>query len=63
MKNRIICLDFLEKAQCLSLYCYDKDGKHINNITDWRLAQFQNHYGDSTITKLDIFQYTYAVLI
>ncbi|MEH2248943.1 type ISP restriction/modification enzyme [Nostoc sp.] len=49
-------------AQCLSLYRYDKDGNRIDNITDWGLSQFQNHYNNSTITKLDIFHYTYAVL-
>ncbi|MEH2270540.1 MAG: type ISP restriction/modification enzyme [Nostoc sp.] len=49
-------------AQCLPLYRYDKDGNRTDNITDWGLAQFQNHYKDSTITKLDIFHYTYAVL-
>ncbi|MFQ4144601.1 type ISP restriction/modification enzyme [Chlorogloeopsis sp. ULAP02] len=62
MTNHITCLDFLEKTQCLPLYRYDKDGNRIDNITDWGLAQFQNHYKDSTITKLDIFHYTYAVL-
>lgn len=49
-------------SQCLSLYRYDKDGNRIDNITNWGLAQFQTHYNDSTITKLDIFNYTYAVL-
>ncbi|MDZ8080066.1 MAG: type ISP restriction/modification enzyme [Nostoc sp. DcaGUA01] len=49
-------------SQCIPLYRYDKDGKRIDNITDWGLAQFQTHYNDSTITKLDIFYYTYSVL-
>ncbi|MBN3927616.1 type ISP restriction/modification enzyme, partial [Nostoc sp. NMS4] len=49
-------------SQCLPLYRYDKEGNRIDNITDWGLAQFQTHYGDSTISKLDIFHYTYAVL-
>jgi predicted helicase len=62
MTNHITCLDFLEKTQCLPLYCYGKDGTRIDNITDWGLAQFQNHYKDSTITKLNIFHYTYAIL-
>ena len=48
--------------QCLPLYRYDKNGNRIENITDWGLTQFQTHYSDSTITKLDIFHYTYAVL-
>ncbi|HYW19244.1 MAG TPA: type ISP restriction/modification enzyme [Nodularia sp. (in: cyanobacteria)] len=49
-------------TQCLPLYRYDKEGKRIDNITDWGLKQIQNHYQDKTITKIDIFHYTYAVL-
>ena len=49
-------------TQCLPLYRYEKNGDRIDNITDWGLTQFQTHYSDSTITKLDIFHYTYAVL-
>ena len=49
-------------SQCLPLYRYDKDGSRIDNITDWGLTQFQAHYNDRTITKQDIFHYTYAVL-
>ena len=55
-------LDFLEKTQCLPLYRYDSKGNRIDNITDWGLGQFQNHYQNQSITKLDIFHYTYAVL-
>jgi predicted helicase len=53
---------FLEQTQCLPLYRYDKEGKRIDNITDWGLKQIQTHYQDPTITKIDIFHYTYAVL-
>ena len=49
-------------AKCLPLYRYDENGTRIDNITDWGLTQFQTHYNDSTITKLHIFHYTYAVL-
>jgi len=49
-------------TQCLPLYYYEKEGNRIDNITDWGLQQFQKHYNDKTITKLDIFHYTYAVL-
>jgi len=51
-----------EPAQCLPLYRYDKNGDRIDNITDWGLTQFQTHYSDRTITKENIFHYTYAVL-
>lgn len=48
-------------TQCLPLYRYE-DGNRIDNITDWGLTQFQTHYSDRTITKENIFHYTYAVL-
>jgi predicted helicase len=65
--NKIPDYHLVGDSQCLSLYRYDKEGNRIDNITDWGLAQFQNHYCrdvvyNSTITKLDIFHYTYAVL-
>ncbi|UKO99657.1 type ISP restriction/modification enzyme [Nostoc sp. UHCC 0870] len=64
--NTVVDLNAVSPAsggtQCLPLYRYDKEGNRIENITDWGLKQFQNHYQDSTITKLDIFHYTYAVL-
>jgi predicted helicase len=36
--------------------------KKTDNITDWGLEQFKIHYKNSTITKEDIFYYTYGVL-
>ncbi|MCB8762622.1 type ISP restriction/modification enzyme [Planktothrix agardhii] len=60
--DTIIGLDCLEKTQCLPIYSYDKEGNCIDNITDWGLTQFQTHYNDKTIKKIDIFHYTYAVL-
>ncbi|MDM8539987.1 N-6 DNA methylase [Desulfococcaceae bacterium HSG9] len=47
---------------CLPLYRYDPDGTRTDNITDWGLKQFTDHYPDKTVTKKDIFHYTYAVL-
>jgi len=44
------------------LYRYDKKGNRIENITNWGLNQFRTHYQDNTLTKEDIFHYTYAVL-
>ncbi len=52
----------LDPAQCISLYRYDKQGNRTDNITDWGLNQFRTHYQDNTITKDNIFHYTYAVL-
>jgi predicted helicase len=49
-------------TQCLPLYRYTAAGERLENITDWALAQFREHYGSHPITKLDIFHYVYAVL-
>ena len=50
-------------SQCFSFYIYDEDGTNRReNITDWALDQFRSHYKDKSITKWDIFYYTYAVL-
>ena len=56
-------LDLLEKTQCFPFYTYDEDGTNRKeNITDWALAEFRAHYNDDTITKWDIFYYTYGLL-
>jgi predicted helicase len=34
----------VEKSQCLPLYRYTKEGSRIDNITDWALQQFREHY-------------------
>ena len=50
-------------SQCFPFYTYDEDGlNRQENITDWSLAEFRNHYNDNAITKWDIFHYTYALL-
>lgn len=50
-------------SQCFPFYTYDEDGTNCReNITDWALEEFCTHYQDDTITKWDIFYYTYAVL-
>ncbi len=60
-------LDILEKTQALPLHWFD-DGQRVDNISDWALKQFRDHYrpgkGRPTqaITKLGIFHYVYAVL-
>ena len=36
--------------------------ERTDNITDWCLQQFQDHYGDLSITKDDIWHYIYGVL-
>jgi predicted helicase len=49
-------------TNCLPLYRYDAEGERRDNITDWGLKQFRQHYGDAKTTKRDVFHYTYAVL-
>ena len=34
----------------------------VDNITDFALEEYQNHYNDKKITKEDIFYYTYGLL-
>jgi len=60
--NIISDLHFLGDNQCFPLYRYDNSGNKTDNITDWGLAQFVDHYQDDKINKEDIFNYSYAVL-
>ena len=62
--NLIPPLDLaFEKAQCFPFYVYNEDGSNQReNITDWGLKQFRDHYNDDTITKWDIFYYVYGIL-
>ncbi|MCP4246771.1 MAG: helicase [bacterium] len=50
-------------GQCFPFYTYDEDGTNRReNITDWGLEHFREHYGDSEISKWEIFHYVYGVL-
>ena len=50
-------------TQCFPFYVYDEDGTNRReNITDWGLKQFHDHYGDTTLTKWDVFYYVYGAL-
>ena len=60
--DRVVDLHFTGDTQCLLLYRYTSDGERVSNITEWRLRQFREHYGDDSITAEDIFAYTYAML-
>ncbi len=52
-----------EKNQCFPFYIYNEDGTNRReNITNWTLTQFQTYYTDNTISKWDIFHYTYGIL-
>ncbi|MGB8128945.1 MAG: type ISP restriction/modification enzyme [Candidatus Angelobacter sp.] len=50
-------------SQCFPFYTYAEDGTNRReNIIDWALDQFRSYYKDQSITKWDIFHYTYAAL-
>jgi len=69
-------LHFNGDTQFVPLYRYDDAGNRTDNITDWGLAKFVQHYqenpppqpspvgggSENPITKLAIFHYVYAVL-
>jgi predicted helicase len=63
MSNQIVDLLPSGGSQCFPLYTYNEDGtSRRDNITDWALEQFRTRYGDSKITKEDIFYYVYGLL-
>ena len=55
-------------ASCFPSIRYGDDGVSVDNITDWALKQFRNHYRPGkgkqaqAVTKPAIFHYVYAVL-
>ena len=54
---------FGSAGQYFPFYIYNEDGTNRReNITDWALTQFREHYTDEQITKWDIFHYAYALL-
>ena len=54
---------FGSAGQYFPFYIYNEDGTNRQeNITDWALTQFREHYRDEQITKWNIFHYTYAIL-
>ncbi|MCE7032623.1 hypothetical protein LY625_08350, partial [Lysobacter sp. GX 14042] len=65
--NQVFGVDYLEKTQSLPL-CVRVDGTVGDNITDWALKQFRDHYRPGkgkqaqAVTKPAIFHYVYAVL-
>jgi predicted helicase len=60
--NTLTDLNFCARGGfCVPLFTYEKEKPKIN-ITDWGLNQFTEHYQDETITKEEVFYYTYAVI-
>ena len=53
----------VDAHQCYPFYVYDEDGSNRReNVTDWALKHFREHYGNKKISKWDIFYYIYGVL-
>ena len=50
-----------DAAAWVSISRYESGTRH-DNITDWSLALFRDHYKKNSIAKEDIFHYVYAVL-
>ena len=60
--NQIYDLHYTGDSQLLPLFRYNNKGNQIDNITDWGLKQYTEHYKNNEITKENIFNYTYGVL-
>jgi predicted helicase len=68
--GKLPSFDLLEKTQFVPLRRLDDTGNYIDNITDWALKKFTEHYKPETgkgkgariITKEAISHYCYAVL-
>jgi len=53
----------VDAHQCFPFYVYDEDGTNRReNITDWALKQFRDHYKNRKIDKWAIFHYVYGLL-
>jgi predicted helicase len=52
-----------DAVQVLAFQTFDDEGScPRDNVTDWAVTQFREHYGDESIAKKDVFNYVYAVL-
>lgn len=63
--DKILDLHFVGAASgtaCFPIYQYAKDDSRQENITDWALNQFRQHYQNTGIEKINLFHYVYAVL-
>jgi predicted helicase len=53
----------VDAHQCFPFYVYDEDGgNRQENVTNWALRRFREHYRNKRISKWDIFYYVYGVL-
>ena len=59
--NITLDLELVHHSQCFPLHVYENDTRK-DNITDFALLEYRNHYKDAKITKQDIFYYVYGLL-
>lgn len=52
--NKIVDLHTTGDSQCLPFYRYDKSGNRIDNITDWALNLFIEHYHPTASTEKEL---------
>ncbi|MPM48910.1 hypothetical protein SDC9_95637 [bioreactor metagenome] len=58
-----LTLTSVDGTQCIPFYIKAEEGtRQSENITDWALKEYQEHYSDPKITKWDIFYYVYGLL-
>jgi predicted helicase len=56
-------IQFTPNGQCFPFYTYNEDGTNrTENLSNWALYHFRQHYQDKSITKWDIFHYVYGLL-
>ena len=48
-------------TQCFPIYTYHNGTRH-DNITDYALKEYQTHFYDDKISKIDVFYYVYGLL-
>ena len=54
-------LQVIFNGQYFALYTYN-NGSRCDNITDYALKEYQTHYNNDKIAKVDIFYYVYGLL-
>ena len=61
MTNITPDIQIMKNGQCFPLYTYT-DNQKRENITNFALQEYREHYNDNKITKIDIFYYVYGIL-
>ncbi|MBL8880458.1 MAG: N-6 DNA methylase, partial [Phycisphaerales bacterium] len=63
VSQKVVDLLPVSGSQVFPFYVYNEDGSNRReNITDWALKHFREHYKDKKIDKWAIFHYVYGIL-